>query len=157
MNPIPVQELRIGNAVINIENGERRVILCDMINLRQNHIPRENELGTYWTQERKESVWNDLGYNEAIQVTPEILIALGFEKDEGHLASDYELIIGRKTFGVSTQEDNATIYQSDVGMDWAEIGNVNTVHKLQNLIYALTGEELEIDLVKLALILTIDK
>jgi hypothetical protein len=150
MNPIPIQEMRIGNAVINIENKERRVILCDMINLRQNHIPCEREPGkTYWTEKMKKSVWNDLGYNEAILVTPEILIALGFEKDEQHLSGCYELLIGRKSFRVSTHEENAMIYQSDIGLDWAEIGNVNTVHKLQNLIYTLTDEELDIDIDKL--------
>lgn len=78
---------------------------------------------------------------EPIPLTPEILEKCGFVKDEQH-----------ECYVIWQSESNVAIEYFDgevhlVGKSSAEpINNCIYLHQLQNLIYALTGEELQIDL-----------
>lgn len=134
MNPIPVQELRIGNIVMNVENGVSRVICCDMINLRQNYFPPDPE--EYWIGERREQILLSLGYNEAIPLTEEWLVKLGFKKYND--SNCWKLPNNWYLFH-NTEKDEIL----DVGFYWGELyTKIEAVHQLQNLYYAITKKEL---------------
>lgn len=70
---------------------------------------------------------------------------LGFIRDPDE-DNDYMISFGRKKFKlVECQDDDmALLYQHDIGMDWSWLDFIDYAHQLQNIIYALTGEELTI-------------
>jgi hypothetical protein len=76
-----------------------------------------------------------------IPLTPEWLERLGFEKDRHgkrgywwHCKFDYPLVqVGKFAFGIYDYENPSTVMF---------IGHLEHVHSLQNLFFALTGEEL---------------
>jgi hypothetical protein len=151
MNPIPVQELRIGNVVINIENGIRSVILCDMINLRQNHIPSEYKPdNNYWTKEQKEFVWNDLGYNEAISISEMWLLISDFDRKEfSHGIKYYIQISDKYEICIDSLDPDGSVSIQTISSGWKWYQpHIKHVHQLQNLYYSLTNEELQLDISK---------
>lgn len=85
-----------------------------------------------------DSVYGDAGM--AVPLTEEWLIKLGFtiDKDGCYLLQNL-----RKSFSISPSEDNCLVYGHDIGVTWHLIRNsIDYVHQLQNLYFALTGEEL---------------
>lgn len=77
-----------------------------------------------------------------IPLTEEWLTQFAFEKDEDGF---FILEIGRKSFSISPNEDNHVVYRHDIGLSYTSIHNgLEYVHQLQNLYYALTGEELQL-------------
>lgn len=76
-----------------------------------------------------------------IPLTKEWLLRFGFEINENQ---DYEMNFGRKCIEVvECQDDDLGLkYRNDVGLTCNWIDFVDYVHQLQNLVFALTGEEL---------------
>jgi hypothetical protein len=79
-----------------------------------------------------------------ILLTEDWLLKFGFVKDE--FVAGFELSFGRQSFIVAHAQDNdlLLLYQSDIGCNYNDLCFVETVHSLQNIIYSLTGEELEV-------------
>jgi hypothetical protein len=81
---------------------------------------------------------------ESIPLTPEILEKAGFTEEE-----DYMELYGYRSFKHNTPNTYAKISDNTVEIymrgleDWLLI---ESLHQLQNLYFALTGEELEIEL-----------
>ena len=82
-------------------------------------------------------------YADPIKLTPDIFIKCGFEFDR--YAPDYSLIVNRSWVLLFNNEKGFRI--ADFNDDYYKNGcNVNFLHQLQNLYFALTGEELNIQL-----------
>lgn len=94
-------------------------------------------------------MWGDVDIDERlnpIALTPEILEKCGFEKDEDANSDIYQLDIGRKSFRIQLST-TSIIFKFDVGMDWtSDIDAPEYLHQLQNLFFALSGEELPLNL-----------
>lgn len=129
---ISLSELRIGNWVygLNIENHSIK---------KPEQIAMLTQYG-WQTNSGKEGI-------SPIPLAPEWLDGFGFEKDiksstyhkvlpDGHLQveTDYSFGICQGTFGGNAYERG----------NWYS-GEFQYVHQLQNLYFALTGEELEIN------------
>lgn len=79
----------------------------------------------------------DIDELEPITLTEEILLKCGFEIKEGRFGNEYHL----GTFVLFTSE------LLSISFVWDNfIKDIKSLHQLQNLFYALTGEELEINL-----------
>ncbi len=79
-----------------------------------------------------------------IRLTTEILEKCGFLKDEteGWISDIYELDLGRKAFRIQLSTESM-ILRFDAGCNWSSATeSPEYVHQLQNLYFALTGEEL---------------
>ena len=121
-------ELRIGNLVLYSEDQT----IFTVGEIDWSGIVVQNEI---------ETTWIELIEFEPIPLTEEWLLKFGFiEDDLSFLKSN-----GRKSFMVSPAQDESdylVFFQSDVGMEWCEVAFSPMVHELQNLWFALTGEEL---------------
>lgn len=70
---------------------------------------------------------------EPIPLTEEILLKCGFEKVREYLHIDNEIVIQKDANGYYSHINSGNIY-------------INSLHQLQNLYFALTGEELQVTL-----------
>lgn len=77
---------------------------------------------------------------QPIPLTEEILLKCGFEENS---AGDY--VLNDFLLGYITEDDNIQYEHTNPLMKWGII-NVLYVHQLQNLYFALTGEELIINI-----------
>jgi hypothetical protein len=127
------EELRIGNYVTSDND----------------FAPIAIEASDFIVMERRP---NDHGYNPIKITAPGGLTKLGFgtEVDEYQLCDpdSFCLKIGRKAIllGLDTQTEGVWIvlYREDIGLDFVRITEVQFIHELQNLVFALTGEELKL-------------
>ena len=95
--------------------------------------------------------WNDRRVKEPIPLTTEWLLKFGFEKDEDfgnwHL-NDYEIFSIRndrfRIFSAGVKEGSVHWYNGSSDDYYSSTKKIQYVHQLQNLYYALTGEELTI-------------
>jgi len=100
--------------------------------------------------------WSDMGSSgfvkeedmTHIQLTEEWLLKFGFEKDNDfgnwHLSA-YEIFSsGNRDFVAATKEDFVYWYNHSSDDYYSSVIKINTVHQLQNLYFALTGQELEL-------------
>ena len=76
-----------------------------------------------------------------IPLTEEWLLKFGFNEDDG----DFFIERGRQGFIVEKAQDDdlLIVYREDVGLQYNFLMFIEYVHQLQNLYFALTGEELE--------------
>ena len=90
-------------------------------------------------------------YNDEIRpipITEEWLLKFGLTNvtEEFDAEKSFEIQFGRKTFRVAIDNRGLcmVIYQVDIGMNFQELSDVESVHEFQNLIFALCGEELKL-------------
>ena len=126
---IDARELRIGNYVM-WTGFENDIIKIDSITEKGTWISTEN--GTHGVE------WKDL---QPIPLTEEILMKCGFEHN---YKSDYTITLSHTT----DDRFNFKIYKEGGFSLWylgvpIPVGNL---HQLQNLFYALSGEELEVQI-----------
>jgi hypothetical protein len=125
-----VQELRIGNYV-DVEGKFERV--SDLVRYK-------NEI---WTILKGSENWSRLA-NECkpISLTVDTLTDGGYFTDQTYceIFALRDTVIFRIFFGTGNVE-----YEPCIGTK-VTIENINYVHQLQNLYFALTGEELDIEL-----------
>lgn len=127
---IDARELRIGNYIMNA--------ILEPFSVKNVHETYVNELvdgdgviGGY-----------SLGLMLPIPLTPEILVdACGFEKT--HFGNFYRIDNGKFSPWLERENDFFDVMVSDPEYS---IGEVRNIHQLQNLYFALTGEELPIDI-----------
>lgn len=128
---IVAQELRIGNWV-NIEppqDGYSGICMIEQIDRSRALMHCETE--DYFIDKRLNEI-------EPIPLTPEILEKAGF--DRLPLSSVKRYGIKTKLFYLQIEKGKCYLY----GYRFYPYG-LTTLHQLQNLYYALTGEELEIN------------
>lgn len=108
-----------------------------------------------WEDIRDCFVTTDL-YNP-ISLTPTILEIAGFEKKDDYNGDPYWLILSNPEYpyialNISFCRDNIYFergYHNEVGADSLFLPMPASLHHLQNLFFALTGQELQIDLTDL--------
>lgn len=140
---LKAEELRIGNWV-KVPSGYGKVATIEPYdnNLFGGVIANDND--SVW--ERKGSYDKDI---EPIKLTPEILEKCNVEQIK-KIADLLIIVNGPSETKLIEEEDKFTVtcYQS-WGVSLIDTGKtIQYVHQLQNLIFALTGSELEIDLAK---------
>lgn len=82
---------------------------------------------------------DDISDYTPIPLTPEILVKAGFVK--ANTTDNYIIFINGIAFGISANGDVDMDY-----MEFEEVCNIKYLHTLQNLYFALTGEELTFEL-----------
>lgn len=124
---IKVRDLRVGNKVMYDETST----LFDVTEISATGIGVKNE---------EEETWIELDQFSPIKLTPFILEKAGFQKE------DMEDLGTRIYIPISSQSDMCLSWSK--GNIWLEEINTNIkyIHELQNLYFALTGEELQIEL-----------
>jgi hypothetical protein len=122
---IQPQELRVGNVLMytGFDEGEMR---CEV---DANYI--------MWCEDDNDG-FNEL--NRPIPLTPEILLEMGFEKPENNwmklqICNDWTYLFWNKLAG----------FELSVNKHSVVLPHIKYVHSLQNLYYALTGEELTLN------------
>ena len=75
-----------------------------------------------------------------IPLTPEWLEKFGFESEDvdDYVKDNHSVIIEKKEYSYWFAEQASDVY-------WQQLAVIKYVHQLQNLYFALTGEELEIN------------
>lgn len=119
------KEFRIGNLMQDIYSN----IILKVDELTETHI-------VYYVIDRSKYPLQKGWQAGPIPLTKEILIKAGFEEYE----NIYELRIGGCCFVFYIYSDAIEFYIEGIGVD------VKYVHQLQNLYFALTGKELEINI-----------
>jgi hypothetical protein len=137
---LKASDLRIGNWVSYGEGKFKQVDFSTLIEVSQQSLADYNNYGR--------SI-------EPIPLTPEILLKSGFENRVVDF-NIYELFIKQnKNFRLSFYDwDNepeglSYVYESDSPNDYESVptlADIKYLHQLQNLFFALTGEELPINL-----------
>jgi hypothetical protein len=126
---LKANELRIGNLV----KYDNCVKVIDVINDSKNIVEFEDGDTVY-----------AVFHCQPIPLTEEWLLKFGFVEHES--VAGFELSFGRQSFIVANAQDDdfLLLYRSDVGCNYHDLCFVETIHSLQNIIYSLTGEELEV-------------
>ena len=122
------------------------------------HIQKVYSLKTLWGEYYINHDFKETGYEfgakietevEPIPLNEEWLLKFGFKKN-----IDYELINEYGKLSESNARRGVGLYfndgewfvtfREDVGCGWNDLNEINYVHQLQNLYFALTGDELTI-------------
>ena len=130
---IRASELRIGNKVQYTVNGD------------QKHIGEIT--GINKTEDGLKAVIDyhyPLSFGEPIELTPEILEKCGFVYDNN---DDWYVFESEKGISISHIIGGLTHYFGILEQLWADVlQEIKYLHQLQNLVHALTGEELTVNL-----------
>lgn len=118
-------ELRIGNFVLFAEEGTE---------FKVNEISEEG----LWVINDEEKTWIELDCFEPIPLTEEWLLKFGFEKVDNNWQKEWLLL------HVNLKTGTIDFLLNEPYSGKMRVTILESVHQLQNLIYALTGEELTI-------------
>lgn len=133
------KELRIGNYVLD-DTTESIMVVHRLESKKYTEWNSGDEYSIVCLQNGTEKTFYE-GYFKPIQLTEEILLKCGFEKGSNIIGDCYYI---EHDFGVSdfvlniTKTSNFEIYELDLKIDY--------LHQLQNLYFALTNEELTVNL-----------
>lgn len=132
---IQANELRIGNWVFD-EIGNEYVQICGI----------DPSLNDIWANLSNGAGQYKRGLSKIspIPLTEEILLKCGFEYREPF--PNIRGVLYKDNFEIGLDGDDFRLNQMSVRIDKAIIIKVNHLHQLQNLYYALTGVELEVNL-----------
>jgi len=122
-------ELRIGNIVRSKVNGISKVEQIGS-SLNPDYVGGRSLEGNYWENSYL-----------PIEITEEWLERMGFVKDTQYLDTWYHGQVVNLT--IDTESHKAAVRANHMDYDWLKTPYKH-VHQIQNLYYALTGEELEI-------------
>lgn len=123
---IKANELRRFNKVVFAEDGT----VFDVLLIEEAGLMVKNE---------EEEFWCEIDQFDGIPLTEEWLLRMGFEKTEKewyflNVCNDWTYLYWNKE----------GIFELSVNKHSVIFQNITSVHQLQNLYFALTGEELEI-------------
>lgn len=129
------QELRIGNRILGVytdedENGEEIEVVCECI-VGTLDILDQSEYAIWVTGGAEREYYDEF---RPIPLTEEHLLRFGFEREGNEFRTDWFLGL---SFDVV--ENDFHVYEV---RDSFHITTIKYVHQLQNLYFALTGEEL---------------
>lgn len=140
---INASELRIGNYIRSNPNGGDGTVI------RLHTIGNSTVHGESLDGQLKNLKIDLDRWNEPIPLTPEILQKCGFDKNEdaGNWHSPEHTIYSTKGISVGVKGDYIGWYNSSEDDFYSSYyPQLKYVHQLQNLYFALTGNELKIDL-----------
>lgn len=131
---VDVRELRIGNFVLHDDK------IYEVCVIYVNGLMEISPIDSYIVKERSNTLI------EPIPLTEELLLKCGFTKEYYGFSCDIvELSYGR--FLYNDGIDNDTLFLSINSAEYTISGVfVEYLHQLQNIYYALAGQELEVDL-----------
>lgn len=138
-------ELRIGNYVIS---GDKIILVNSIDDDGINgDVDCDFELFTYEgyfdIRGRKEQMRGKINLIKPIPLTEEILLKCGFEKIKASSFIEYDKWVN--------QDGEEILFQAGDGfyhcLIQTENNQVKSLHQLQNLYFALTGEELKINII----------
>ena len=126
-----LQELRIGNYVRFSFETSKTAIVKGLVDGKVHYEKEDGKLNVIIAP-----------YIEPIPLTNEWLLKLGFVKHE----QGYSIESGRQGFIMDLAQDTDWIilYRDDIGCRYNSLIFLDYVHQLQNLYFALTGEELKL-------------
>lgn len=127
-------ELRIGNWV-RYKDSKEKVKVLQIRRDGSHQLSGYNLCTTYYSEV--------IGEYEPIPLTEEILLKCGFELTEECKMTDKVKIFELGDYGVKTWYDDTCVFFKDVTPIKT---NLKHLHQLQNLYFAITGEELKIEL-----------
>lgn len=138
---IQANELRIGN-IVTVDNPQFHPNLKDVpmvikgihttergYAVKLEHLIPSDDIFTEYSQL--------IQFIIPIPLTGEILLKAGFEKD-------IESLFYRNSFIIAKTKTRWAFYHN--GLMGGELVRIDDLHQLQNLFFALTGEEIKIDL-----------
>lgn len=139
---IQANELRIGNLFSHTnENGTFNIVVKEIL---ESGINTHFNNGTWFIE---------LDNINPIPLTEEILLKAGFEKEyeddrygRVFLIPNTKCIIRIVNYGNPQSEDFGYSLEISDDKDWCSIKRIYHMHDLQNTIFALTGEEIKIEL-----------
>jgi hypothetical protein len=142
-------ELRIGN-YFNPIAGQiklRTDVIFEVVEIRSFDVAAVNAGDAPACVEN----WPEFKYSEiaGIPLTPEILECAGFEKDDTHIGRPHYFHPGTMLFELATKWPSGRFraIRKAGNFDGVIIGErIDYLHQLQNLYFAMTGEELGIKL-----------
>ena len=83
----------------------------------------------------------NVAYLEPIKLTEDLLIKLSFNKN-GRVIKTYVMIGDEINFNILVNLENEFYFYPSIAIKWSV--RLEYVHQLQNLYFALTGEELDV-------------
>lgn len=134
---IQPNELRKGNMVIHVDSGIARLVTVGYIDAWLDIIFHQE----YYTDQRHKILYEKM---EAIPLTEAVLMAAGYVYFEGKY--DWGYTNGN---GIPVCDFNGEYFYLDALDQQGITLEIKTLHQLQNLIFALTGKELEINMEEL--------
>ena|ERR1700739_3025639 len=130
---IKAEELRIGNWILGpkgmILKSCKTIEFWDLISYQITHLNEKDSFALC----------------TPISLTPELLKKAGFEMMPNGFAATTLLKAGIRIAYHNWNASECSLFQQGIYFDFAA-GQFKFVHQLQNLFFALTGEELQIDL-----------
>lgn len=142
---IDIRELRIGNYLLYEEKIVHVTSLsCDIDDEYEEQICF-CELGK--TSDEKGG-WNRAICDklDRIPITADLLTKLGFESTGSGDDNHTKTLWRHPNLEYEYCEDGCLVHNGGYYNDWHDIGDLKFIHQLQNLCFALTGEELKIKL-----------
>jgi len=118
---INANELRIGN-LIKSPNGEVFKVDNIQVNSINQRIDGDGVAGSYFLS----------GFT-GIELTPEVLEKCGFEKERHYVVKG----------SIYVFENNYVALYPEEGREEINLPHIKYLHQLQNLVFALTGNELD--------------
>jgi hypothetical protein len=140
---IDIRELRIGNYLLYEGKIVHVTMLsCDIDDEYQEQIcfcelGKDTDEKGGWNR----SVCDKL---ERIAITPEILKRLGFESTGSGDDNHSQILWQHPLTKYFYCEDGCMVYNGSHYDDWHDIGDIEYLHQLQNLFFAITNNELAI-------------
>ena len=140
-NELKIGNLLIANNLLYRKEGENKIACVVGIDLEKEYKELKSSITIYHIDDEfKDTYGQWIKHLEPIPLTEEWLLRMGFEYEQDEKAFCITNELGVK-YGVCKFENNwrLILYSID---DWQVASHINFVHKLQNLYFALTDEEL---------------
>ena len=134
---IKPSELRIGNLVYDVEDGNYYEI---------ESIYLKDDSNVYWVSYRDGSIKCRVDALEPIVLKEEWLLRMGFEKSD-IVECLYNIIFDKFEISITCEGDkvlNIQLSSTNISGAYPNVKHFKYVHSLQNLVHALTNEELTI-------------
>ena len=150
---IKVNELRLNN-IVTVDNPEYHPRLKDVpLRVKEvicNHIDNEEEYVislehvSMIPNKLYSTYWQFIGFIKPIELTEDVLMKCGFRKHKlmGYDSNfTYSIFMGGEVINITA------IYNADFSIMLHSVARkIKYLHELQNLYYAITKEELEVNL-----------
>lgn len=156
MNTLKPQDLRIGNIVCRWSDDPKKIFVTEKDESEQMDITVVDEIHS-----DRVGVFNDGNYNspsffetwnlneiKPVPLTEKWLLNFGFTKGDGDIYNKYFFWIDSRPLIILVNPENGSTFIEERGVSVFEVKVTKPilyVHDLQNIYFALTGRELEVN------------